>query len=94
MAGAPDATVTVILRGYFSRRLPVGGKTFSLPLAETPTARAAVTRLGVPLPAIGLVLINRQQGDLDTSLQGGDTVELLPLLGGGGDQHSVLTSDF
>jgi hypothetical protein len=78
-----DDAVTVILRGYFSRQLPSGGKTFTLRLADVPTPRTAAVRLSVPLPAIGLVLINRQQASMDTPLHPSDVLEFLPLLGGG-----------
>jgi|GEM_PF-6293826 len=76
-------TVTIILRGYFGRHLPDGRRTMVLSLADAPTPRAAMARLSVPAGAVGLVLINREQATIDTPLHAGDTLELLPLLGGG-----------
>ena len=76
-------SVTIVLHGYFSRRLPDGIHAVALPLTRAGTPRAALVALAVPLDAIGLVLVNKQQASLDTPLQPGDTVDILPLMGGG-----------
>jgi hypothetical protein len=76
-------SITFTLRGYFSRRLPDGIHAVALPLTQAATPRHALAELGVPLDAIGLVLVNKQQASLDTALQPGDAVDILPLMGGG-----------
>ena len=54
-----------------------------VPLAEAPTVQAALARAGVPAGAVGLLLVNRQTVSMDAALHAGDTLEVLPLLGGG-----------
>jgi hypothetical protein len=76
-------SVTIVLRGYFSRRLPDGIHAVTLPLTRAATPRAALAELTVPLDAIGLVLVNKEQASLDTPLCPGDAVDILPLMGGG-----------
>lgn len=76
-------TITVVLRGYFSRRLPSSERTVVLPLSSAPTPRAAMARLAVPPGAVGLMLVNKEQAQLDDPLRAGDVLEILPLLGGG-----------
>ena len=83
-------TVAVVLRGYFSRTLPTGLRTATLPLAEAPTPRAAIARLGVPAAAVGLLLVNKEMVNMDTPLSAGDTLEVLPLMGGGGQRCPVV----
>jgi len=82
-APAPADTVTVVLRGYFSHYVQDSVRTVSLSLAEASTPRAALARLGVPVAAVGLLLVNKQIVGLDTPLSAGDTLEVLPLMGGG-----------
>ena len=85
-ASAPPAgseTITVVLRGYFSRSLPKDLRSVTLPLAQGPTPRAAIARVGVPAGAVGLLLVNRETAAMDTALHAGDVLEVLPLLGGG-----------
>ena len=76
-------TVTIILRGYLSHEYRESQRTVVLPLAEAGAPRQVITRLSIPLGAVGLLLVNRQQVSMDTPLHGGETLEVLPLLGGG-----------
>lgn len=76
-------TVTIILRGYLSHEYSESQRTVVLPLAEAGAPRQVMTRLAIPLGAVGLLLVNRQQVSMDTPLHGGETLEVLPLLGGG-----------
>ena len=76
-------SITVALHGYFSQRYSGRQRPVIVPLAEAVTPRAVVARLGLPLGALGLVLINNQQATLDTPLHDGDRLDILPLLGGG-----------
>jgi molybdopterin converting factor small subunit len=92
VSGEVSGEVTVVLHGYFSRRLPEGAHRYVLELAQAATPRVVAAHLGVPLGAIGLILINREQASMDTPLRAGDSVDILPLLGGGqepgrGRQH-------
>jgi molybdopterin converting factor small subunit len=81
-------SVTVILRGYLSREYRESQRTVILPLANAATPRQIIAHLSIPVGAVGLLLmsrvkVDRQQVSMDTPLQGGDTLEVLPLLGGG-----------
>lgn len=83
MSSAAPQTITLILRGYLSRRYQGSKHTEMLPLAVARTPRAALTHLGISPGAVGLVFVNQQQAGLDTPLSHDDVVEILPLLGGG-----------
>ena len=78
-----DEAVTVLLHGYFSQQHSGSRRRFTLPLAEAATPRIVIARLAVPPGAVGLLLINKQQAGMDSALHAGDTLDILPLLGGG-----------
>ncbi len=50
---------------------------------ETTTIRDIVSELGIPLPLLGIVLINGSHAGLDDQLREGDTITLLPFIDGG-----------
>lgn len=80
---ATTATIIVVLRGYFSRHIPEDQRLQVLSLDQAATPRAVIAHLLVPPGAVGLLLVNREQVTMDTPLHAGDTLEILPLLGGG-----------
>jgi molybdopterin converting factor small subunit len=80
---AAEGKVTVVLHGYFSRQYNVSRRAIVLPLAQAATPRSALAALALPAGAVGLLLVAKQQVTLDTPLHGGDTLDVLPLLGGG-----------
>lgn len=47
------------------------------------SARQVAEELGLPLQQVGIVLINGLHASLDSVLQEGDTVTLMPRIGGG-----------
>ncbi len=47
------------------------------------TVNQVVSETGIPNKEIGIILINGQHASLECSLQDGDTLTLLPLMGGG-----------
>ena len=84
----PTGAVTVVLRGYLSREYRESQRTVTLPFADAATPRRILAQLSIPVGAVGLLLmsrvhVDRQQVSMDTPLQAGDTLEVLPLLGGG-----------
>lgn len=54
-----------------------------LTVQEGSSARQVVEELQLPLQHLGIVLINERHAQLDDRLHEGDTLSLLPLLGGG-----------
>jgi hypothetical protein len=76
-------TVTINLRGYLSHEYRESQRTIVLPATDAATPRQVIKRLAIPLGAVGLLLVDRQQVSLDTPLQAGATLDVLPLLGGG-----------
>ena len=87
----PDltGTVTVMLRGYF-RQHNANRRAVTLPLTQAATPRAVLALLSVPAGGVGLLLVNRQQVSMDSPLRAGDTLEILPLLGGGRGEGETL----
>lgn len=47
------------------------------------TVKEALDELGIPSPMVGVVLVNGVQVAKDHFLEGGETVKLVPLIGGG-----------
>lgn len=47
------------------------------------TARQIAEELGLPLAQVGIVLVNGLHATLDTVLQDGDAITLMPRIGGG-----------
>jgi len=43
----------------------------------------AISVIGIPRQDIGIILLNNQHAPPESSLQDGDTLTLLPLIGGG-----------
>jgi sulfur carrier protein ThiS len=82
-------SITVILRGYFSRYAPHEERRVSLaaPVSTALSVQAIIEALTIPRHAVGIVLVNREIASLDQEVRAGDTVEILPLLGGGRSQE-------
>jgi sulfur-carrier protein len=55
----------------------------AVPTAQAPTVAALCESLGVPLGAVGLVLVNGVHAALESELRSGDDVSLFPPVGGG-----------
>ena len=47
------------------------------------TAKDLVRLLGIRLEAVGVLSINDRQADLDQQLKSGDTISIIPPIGGG-----------
>ena len=47
------------------------------------TARDLVRLLGIRLETVGVLSINDRQADLDQQLKSGDTISIIPPIGGG-----------
>ena len=84
-----SGAITVMLRGYFSQH-NANRRAVALPLAQAATPRAVLALLSVPAGGVGLLLVNRQQVSMDSPLRAGDTLEILPLLGGGRGEGETL----
>ena len=64
----------------------IGVGRFKTEVREYPPATGisqVVRELGIPEKNIGVVLLNGQHASLEDSLKDGDTLSLLPLVGGG-----------
>jgi sulfur-carrier protein len=80
-AGAADVTARLFagLEGLARERRAA----WHVPAAEVPTVTALCEALGVPVSAVGLVLVNGVHAALQDALRPGDEVSLFPPVGGG-----------
>ncbi len=81
-APSPDS-VTIVLHGYFSSAFSGSRRSASLPHEAAATPRAALTQLGVPVSAVGLLVVGKERVAMDDPLPPGARLDVLPLMGGG-----------
>ncbi len=72
--------LTVKLFATFQRgRFAVDGREYE----AAPTVGQVIDELGIPVPEIGVLIVNGRHVDEQRILQDGDTLAIFPVIGGG-----------
>jgi len=75
--------IRVELQTYLARYAPDGAQAFELEVPQGATVRSIIRRLDIPEEMAGVIVVNGQSEELETALNVGDRVTLIPPLSGG-----------
>ncbi|MHC4598442.1 MAG: MoaD/ThiS family protein [Planctomycetota bacterium] len=77
------AKVKIDAKLGIARYMPGEKGEFDVEIENAEKVGELLARLGVPENAVALVMVNQEKAGLDTPLNDGDVVSLLPLIVGG-----------
>ena len=77
------AKVKVKAAGGITKFMPVDASEHETQIVESATVGELLDTLGMPRDVPSIILVNRENANLDSKLKEGDTVHLLPMVVGG-----------